>query len=249
MLAFSSFLLPLLPPPPAPCPPARPLFPAPCSSSSFTIASGEKVAIVGTSGSGKSSVIRLLERFYDPQQGQVLIDDQDIASINVRTLRNAFGLVSQEPVLFDGTIADNIRMGHIDTPLSQDEMLAAARAAGAHQFITERLPMKYETDVGSAGHLLSGGEKQRIAIARAISRNPSVLLFDEAVSAVCCCVLLCVAVCAVGAVVCVLLLTAPGSCWTGSTSRTTRADVCVYVCLFADLSAGHGERAQSAAGH
>jgi len=141
---------------------------------------GDNLLIMGPSGCGKSSIVSLIERFYDPQEGQVFLDDKDIKTINPHSLRQQIGLVGQEPVLFSGTIAENIKMGKGDA--TDEEVEAAARAANAHNFISE-FPAKYSTDVGEKGTQLSGGQKQRIAIARAIIKNPSVLLLDEATSA------------------------------------------------------------------
>jgi len=146
----------------------------------LTITPGSVLALVGPSGCGKSSIVSLIERFYDPQEGQVLLDDKDIKSINPHSLRQNIGLVGQEPVLFSGTIAENIRMGKANA--TDEEVEAAARAANAHNFISE-FPSKYNTDVGEKGAQLSGGQKQRVAIARAIIKNPAVLLLDEATSA------------------------------------------------------------------
>jgi ATP-binding cassette subfamily B (MDR/TAP) protein 1 len=146
-------------------------------------------AIVGASGSGKSTVIALLERFYDPTAGEVLLDGRNIQELNLRWLRQQFSLVSQEPTLFATTVAANIEQGLIGTAnehLSKKEIRAlvekAAKAANAHDFITQ-LPKGYEADVGQRGSLLSVGQKQRIAIARAVIRNPKILLLDEATSA------------------------------------------------------------------
>ncbi|GLE08609.1 hypothetical protein PINS_up019894 [Pythium insidiosum] len=147
----------------------------------LTIEAGETVAFCGPSGGGKSTCIALLERFYDPLQGQVLLDGRDLKSLNLHWLRSQIGLVGQEPTLFIGTIAENIAYG-LDTKPAQEEIEAAARMANAHDFIT-RFPDGYETQVGMKGEQLSGGQKQRIAIARAILKNPNILLLDEATSA------------------------------------------------------------------
>ncbi|KAJ1990359.1 hypothetical protein GGI25_006089 [Coemansia spiralis] len=146
---------------------------------------GQKVALVGESGCGKSTTIGLIERFYDPASGDVLIDGIDIKDYNIGSLRQRIGIVSQEPVLFSTSIMQNIKWGAIDpenNPPTDEEVMEAAKAANAHDFISQ-LPNGYNTLVGEGGALLSGGQKQRIAIARAIVRNPDVLLLDEATSA------------------------------------------------------------------
>ncbi|KAJ2750878.1 hypothetical protein GGI19_004843 [Coemansia pectinata] len=152
---------------------------------SLDIQPGQKVALVGESGCGKSTTIGLIERFYDPAQGDVLIDGVNIKELNIGTLRQRIGIVTQEPVLFSTSIMQNIKWGAVDpenSPPTDDEVFEAAKAANAHQFISQ-LPNGYDTLVGEGGALLSGGQKQRIAIARAIIRNPDVLLLDEATSA------------------------------------------------------------------
>ncbi|ETV79211.1 hypothetical protein H257_07280 [Aphanomyces astaci] len=146
----------------------------------LVIEAGTTVALVGSSGSGKSTAIGLLERFYDPYAGRVLFDGVDIRTLNLTWLREHISLVGQEPVLFVGTIADNIATGKPGS--SQDEVEKAAQMANAHDFI-QQFPEKYNTQVGDRGIQLSGGQKQRIAIARAILRDPEVLLLDEATSA------------------------------------------------------------------
>ncbi|TMW55287.1 hypothetical protein Poli38472_013178 [Pythium oligandrum] len=147
----------------------------------LTIEAGQTVAFCGPSGGGKSTCISMIERFYDPVRGQVLLDGRDLKSLNLHWLRSQIGLVGQEPTLFIGTIADNIGFG-LETKPSQEEIESAARMANAHDFIT-RFPDGYETQVGAKGEQLSGGQKQRIAIARAILKNPNILLLDEATSA------------------------------------------------------------------
>jgi len=146
----------------------------------LTIESGQVVALVGPSGCGKSSVISLIERFYDPASGDIKVDKFFLKDINIKCLRHQIGLVSQEPVLFSGTIAENISYGKEGA--TQEEIEAAARSANAHNFISE-FPDGYKTQVGERGTQLSGGQKQRIAIARAIIKDPKILLLDEATSA------------------------------------------------------------------
>ncbi|TVU07290.1 hypothetical protein EJB05_47339, partial [Eragrostis curvula] len=148
---------------------------------SLSIPSGKTVALVGESGSGKSTVISLLERFYDLDSGIILFDDVELKTLNASWLRQRVGLVAQEPVLFNDTIRSNIAYGK-QGEASEDEIIAAAVAANAHQFISS-LPAGYNTIVGERGIQLSGGQKQRVAIARAIIKNPKVLLLDEATSA------------------------------------------------------------------
>ena len=152
-----------------------------CDGYSLTIRAGQTVALCGASGSGKSTIIALIERFYDPQAGAVLLDGVDIKELNVRWLRQQLGLVGQEPVLFMRTVAENIGFGKAGA--TRAEIEAAAAAANAHGFITESLAHGYDTPVGQGGSKLSGGQKQRVAIARALVRAPSVLLLDEATSA------------------------------------------------------------------
>ena len=141
----------------------------------------QTVALVGESGSGKSTVISLIERFYDPDSGRVLLDEVDIRKFRLSWLRQQMGLVSQEPVLFNESIRANILYGN-DGNATVEEIDAAAKAANAYNFISA-LPDGYDTSVGERGIQLSGGQKQRIAIARAILKNPKILLLDEATSA------------------------------------------------------------------
>ncbi|XP_077065305.1 ATP-dependent translocase ABCB1 [Siphateles boraxobius] len=143
---------------------------------------GQTLALVGSSGCGKSTTIQLLERFYDPAAGQVFVDGNDTKNVNLAWLRNQMGLVSQEPILFDCTIAENIQYGDNSRDVTQEEIEEAAKKANIHNFILG-LPEKYNTRVGDKGAQLSGGQKQRIAIARALVRKPKVLLLDEATSA------------------------------------------------------------------
>uniref|UniRef100_H2ZR90 Bile salt export pump n=1 Tax=Ciona savignyi TaxID=51511 RepID=H2ZR90_CIOSA len=146
------------------------------------IKQGQTVALVGQSGCGKSTCIQLLERFYDPVEGIVSLDGKNTQELQITWLRAQMGIVSQEPVLFDRSIADNIRYGDNSRHASMDEVIAAAKNANIHNFI-QGLPDKYETNVGGKGTQLSGGQKQRVAIARALLRNPKILLLDEATSA------------------------------------------------------------------
>ncbi|CAO2035315.1 unnamed protein product [Urochloa humidicola] len=141
---------------------------------------GKTTAVVGGSGSGKSTVVALIERFYDPNQGQVLLDNVDIKTLQLKWLRDQIGLVNQEPALFATTILENILYGKPDATMAEVE--AAATSANAHSFIA-LLPNGYNTHVGERGLQLSGGQKQRIAIARAMLKNPKILLLDEATSA------------------------------------------------------------------
>ncbi|XP_064907344.1 ATP-binding cassette sub-family B member 5 isoform X3 [Columba livia] len=144
------------------------------------VQAGKTIALVGASGCGKSTTVQLLQRFYDPVQGEITLDGQDIRALNVKWLRENIGIVSQEPVLFATTIAENIRYGRED--ISDAEIEQAAKEANAFDFIS-KLPDKFNTMVGERGAQLSGGQKQRIAIARALAKNPKILLLDEATSA------------------------------------------------------------------
>ncbi|KAI9894214.1 MAG: Iron-sulfur clusters transporter atm1, mitochondrial [Vezdaea aestivalis] len=156
--------------------PSRPIL----QNLSFTISAGQKVAIVGPSGCGKSTILRLLFRFYDVDSGRILIDGQDIREVDLDSLRRAIGVVPQDTPLFNNTIEHNIRYGRVDA--SDAEVQAAARRARVHETV-ERLPDGYNTMVGERGLMISGGEKQRLAVARVLLKDPPLLFFDEATSA------------------------------------------------------------------
>jgi ATP-binding cassette subfamily B protein len=143
--------------------------------------SGETVALLGATGSGKTTIINLLPRFYDPTQGRITIDGHDLRDVTLDSLRSQIGIVLQETTLFSGTIRDNIAFGRPDA--TDEEVQAAAKAAAAHDFITS-FPEGYDTPVGERGATLSGGQKQRVAIARALLLNPHVLILDDSTSSV-----------------------------------------------------------------
>ncbi|XP_067859774.1 ATP-dependent translocase ABCB1-like [Heptranchias perlo] len=149
---------------------------------SIKVGKAQTLALVGSSGCGKSTSVQLIERFYDPLKGQVLLDGVDVRNMNIQWLRSQIGIVSQEPVLFNCSIAENIAYGDNSRTVSQEEIEKAAKAANVHSFI-EQLPDNYNTRVGDKGTQLSGGQKQRVAIARALIREPRILLLDEATSA------------------------------------------------------------------
>ncbi len=148
---------------------------------SFTVGVGERIGIVGPTGAGKSTLVSLLPRFYDPGEGRILLDGIETRRLTLESLRRQFSVVHQEPMLFSGTIADNIRYARLDA--SEEEIVRAAEAANAHDFISA-LPNGYETELGEGGAQLSGGERQRIAVARAFLKDAPILILDEPTSSI-----------------------------------------------------------------
>jgi ABC-type multidrug transport system fused ATPase/permease subunit len=148
---------------------------------SFETAPGKVVGIVGPTGAGKSTLVSLLPRFYDHKQGRILLDGVDTRELTLKSLREQISIVLQEPLLFSGTIAENIRYGRLEA--TTDEIIEAAKAANAHDFIM-RLPKQYETMLGERGAAISGGERQRIAVARAFLKDAPILILDEPTSSV-----------------------------------------------------------------
>merc|ERR1711976_421752 len=149
---------------------------------SLAVKAGQRIALVGESGCGKSTVIQLIQRFYDLDSGTLSIENHDIKQLNVPFVRSKIGIVSQEPVLFNRSIGENIKYGDNERDVTMEEVIEAARKANIHSFVSA-LPQGYDTNIGGKGKQLSGGQKQRVAIARAMLRNPSILLLDEATSA------------------------------------------------------------------
>jgi ABC-type multidrug transport system fused ATPase/permease subunit len=148
---------------------------------SFEAKPGQVIGIVGPTGAGKSTLVSLLPRFYDPKQGSIRLDGEDIRNITLKSLRQQISIVLQEPLLFSGTIAENIRYGRLEA--TQEEIIEAAKAANAHDFIM-RLPQQYQTMLGERGAAISGGERQRISVARAFLKNAPILILDEPTSSV-----------------------------------------------------------------
>jgi ATP-binding cassette, subfamily B, bacterial MsbA len=146
----------------------------------LTAQPGQVIALVGPSGAGKSTIVNLIPRFYDPAEGYITIDGYDVRGVTLASLREQVGIVPQETVLFNGSVRDNIRYGKLDG--TDAEIEAAARAANAHSFITA-MSQGYDSQIGERGTKLSGGQRQRISIARAILKNPRILILDEATSA------------------------------------------------------------------
>jgi subfamily B ATP-binding cassette protein MsbA len=146
----------------------------------LTVKKGQTIALVGQSGSGKSTLVDLIPRFYDIERGEILIDENNIKDIKIKSLRSLMGNVNQESILFNDTIFNNIAFG-VETA-TEEEVIAAAKVANAHEFIMEA-ENGYQTNIGDRGSKLSGGQRQRLSIARAVLKNPPILILDEATSA------------------------------------------------------------------
>jgi len=151
------------------------------SEVTFEAKPGERIALLGATGSGKSTIINLLPRFYDPTEGRITVDGHDLRDIKIESLRKQIGIVLQETTLFSGTVSENIAFGRSDA--SEEDIIAAAKAAQAHDFIMS-FPDGYNTHVGERGTTLSGGQKQRVAIARALLLDPRILILDDSTSSV-----------------------------------------------------------------
>jgi subfamily B ATP-binding cassette protein MsbA len=147
---------------------------------SLTIPKGKTIALVGQSGSGKSTIANLLTRFYDVNEGEILIDNHNLKDVTMKSLRSLTGLVTQDSIMFNGTIKDNIRLGKLDA--TDEEIIEALKIANAYEFVKD-LPQGVETNIGDSGNKLSGGQKQRLSIARAVLKNPPIMILDEATSA------------------------------------------------------------------
>ena len=147
---------------------------------SLTIPKGKTVALVGQSGSGKSTIANLLTRFYDVNEGEILIDNHNVKDVTMKSLRGLTGLVTQDSIMFNGSIRDNIRLGKLDA--TDAEIIEALKIANAYEFVKD-LPEGIETNIGDSGNKLSGGQKQRLSIARAVLKNPPIMILDEATSA------------------------------------------------------------------
>src|SRR5690606_13928015 len=147
---------------------------------SLKVPKGQTVALVGQSGSGKSTIANLVTRFYDVNEGNIEIDGVDIKDLTKKSLRNLMGLVTQDSILFNDSVINNIGLGKENA--TEDEIIEAAKIANAHDFIME-LPEGYQTNIGDSGNKLSGGQKQRLSIARAVLKNPPIMILDEATSA------------------------------------------------------------------
>ena len=147
----------------------------------LNIKKGQTIAVVGASGGGKSTLVDLLPRFYDPQKGRIRIDGVDIKDLIIDDLRSLLGIVTQESILFNDSVFNNIALG-VEKKVSEEEVIAAAKIANAHEFIIE-MDGGYQANVGDRGQKLSGGQRQRLSIARAVLKNPPILILDEATSA------------------------------------------------------------------